>query len=189
MKRLETQRLVLRAWKKDDVDDLYNYAKNPNVGPNAGWEPHTDKAISSKIINLFIRQNDIWAITLKENKKVIGSVGLHKDEKRQTVKTRQIGYVLSEEYWHKGLATEAVLKVIDYAFTEMGLDLLSAYHYPYNKRSRNVIEKCGFKYEGTLRQSTINCDGDTLDTVCYSLLRAEYEELCKNTIPPFNHLM
>lgn len=57
MKLLETERLILRSWQSKDIDDLYEYAKNPNVGPMAGWQPHSDKSISQKILNSYI-END-----------------------------------------------------------------------------------------------------------------------------------
>lgn len=85
-----------------------------------------------------------------------------------------IGYALSEAYWGKGYATEAVKKVIQYGFEELGLEIISVYHYPHNKRSQRVIEKCGFKYEGTLRKSSVLYDGSIYDDVCYSITKEEY---------------
>jgi len=174
MKTLETDRLLLRAWSIDDVDDFFEYAKNPNVGPNAGWEPHPNKEFTLKIILAFIENGNVWAIVYKENGKVIGSLGLHTDKKREDVNAKMIGYVLSQEYWGRGLMTEAVNAAIRYAFEEIKLDLLSVCHYPFNVRSQKVIEKCGFQYEGTLRLACIRYDGAVLDDVCYSITSGEY---------------
>ncbi len=177
IKSLETERLVLRPWRPEDLDDFYEYAKNPNVGPNAGWEPHRDKEASQKILQSFIKGDEVWALEYKENGKVIGSVGVHHDEKRKGVKGRMVGYVLSEDYWGGGLMSEAVREVVRYMFEEAGYDILSCYHYPFNARSKKVIDKCGFKYEGTLAAASKLYDGSIHDDVCYSITRADYLDI------------
>lgn len=174
MKVLQTERMILRPWKVDDLNDFYGYAKNPNIGPNAGWEPHKDKDASLKILQSFIEKDEVWAIEFKENNMVIGSVGAHNDEKRKEINAKMIGYVLSEDYWGKGLMSEAVKEVIRYLFEEKKYDIVSCYHYPFNTRSKRVIEKCGFKYEGTLRSASKIYDGTIHDDVCYSITGAEY---------------
>lgn len=174
MKILETKRMILRQWKVSDLDDLYEYARNPNVGPNAGWEPHKNKVITREILQSFIEKDEVRAIVYKENNKVIGSIGVHYDAKRNGANARMIGYVLSESYWGKGLMSEAVKEVIKYLFEEEKYDVISCYHYPFNLRSKRVIEKCGFKYEGTLRLSSKIFDGSVHDDVCYSITREEY---------------
>ncbi len=174
MDTLETERLILRKFYISDVDDVYKYAISPNVGPDAGWEPHKDKEETMAVILEFISSKEVWAIVKKESNKVIGSIGLHKDVKREMENAKMIGYVLAEDYWGKGYATEAARRVIQYAFEELGLDLISVYHFPHNKRSKRVIEKCGFKYEGTLRNATVLYNGNVYDELCYSLTREEY---------------
>lgn len=174
MKAFETERLILRPWSLDDIDDFFEYAKSPNVGPNAGWQPHDNKETSMKILQLFIEKDEVWAIEYKENGKVIGSLGAHADERRNGVNGKMIGYVLSEDYWGKGLVTEAVKEVIKCLFEEEKYDILSCYHYPFNVRSKRVIEKCGFKYEGTLRSASKIFDGSVYDDVCYSIVKEEY---------------
>ena len=73
---IETERLILREFTFDDVTDLYEYASNPNVGPNAGWTPHKNICESEAVLNMFMRNDDVWAIVYKRNNKVIGSFGL-----------------------------------------------------------------------------------------------------------------
>lgn len=177
MKTLNTERLMLRKFQSSDLDDLYDYAKNPNVGPDAGWEPHVDKSVSKKILDMFIEEDEVWAIVNKASNKVIGSIGLHDDRKRNHAKAKMIGYVLSETHWGKGLITEAAKAIIKHAFEDMALELISVYHYPFNEGSKRVIEKCGFKYEGTLRQSSTIYNGNVYDDVCYSMTREAYERL------------
>ncbi|MEG1254934.1 GNAT family protein [Clostridium sp.] len=174
MKILETERLILRPWRLADLDDFYEYAKNTNVGPNAGWQPHENKEKSLEILESFIEKNEVWAIVNKKNNKVIGSIGNHGDKKRSISDARMIGYVLSEDYWGKGIMSEVVEKVIKHLFEDQDTSIISIYHYPHNARSRRVIEKCGFKYEGTLRMASEIYDGSIYDDVCYSMTREDY---------------
>lgn len=174
MKTLETERLLLRKFVESDLNDFFEYAKNPNVGPNAGWKPHERMEESAAILKDFIEQDEVWAIVDKDRNKVIGSIGLHNDRMRNCEKVKMLGYVLAEEYWGRGLVAEAAKEVIRFAFEELNLELLSVLHYPFNKRSQRVIEKCGFIYEGTLRHASTVYDGSVYDNVCYSMTRQDY---------------
>jgi len=180
MKTLETERLILRAWDIKDAEDFYEYAKHPEVGLNGGWPPHTSKDTSLEVIQYFIKENDIWAIVLKENNKVIGSLGLHADSKRPGIKVKELGFVVSADYWGKGIATEATKAAVAHAFGEMNLDLLSTYHKSFNTRAKRVIEKCGFTCEGTLRQASKRYDNQIFDALCYSILKSEYNPTTVN---------
>lgn len=174
MKTLKTERLILRKFCENDINDFYEYAQNPNVGPNAGWKPHEKIEDTFAILKDFIEKDEVWAIVDKDSGKVIGSMGLHSDKKRDNDKSKMLGYVLDERFWGRGLATEAAREVIRYAFEDLKLDLISVYHYPFNDRSKRVIEKCGFKYEGILRRSSTIYDGSIYDDVCYSLTHQDY---------------
>lgn len=174
MQTLETARLTLRSWRESDLDDFHTYAKNPNIGPNAGWSPHPDKAHTLAILRSFMERDNVWAIVDRTSHTVIGSLGLHEDEKRRNGKARSIGYVLAEEYWGRGLMAEAVKRVLQHAFEDLGLEIVSVYHYPFNLRSQRVIQKCGFRYEGTLRRSSAIYDGSVYDDICYSITKEEY---------------
>ncbi|MGI5894567.1 MAG: GNAT family N-acetyltransferase [Candidatus Merdivicinus sp.] len=174
-KPLETERLLLRRFEIGDLHDFSEYAVSPEVGPAAGWKPHESVEESQKILDEFIAGEDVWAIVWKETGKVIGSIGLHEESKRSpSADTRMLGYVLSRDYWGRGIMTEAARRMIAYAFEECGLELLSVQHFSFNNRSRRVIEKCGFTYEGTLRRCCLRYDGEWLDECCYSMTRAEY---------------
>lgn len=177
MKTLETSRFLLREWRVEDIEDVYEYAKNPNVGPNAGWKPHESREETQAIIERFRQQDDTWAIVEKATGKVIGSVGLHRDEKRNTPRVRMIGYALSESYWGQGIMVEVVKKVMAYGFDEMQLKLISSGHSAFNVRSKRVLEKCGFKFEGIIRCGYVNYDGCEFDEFSYSITNKEYEDL------------
>ena len=148
---IETDRLLLRPWRESDLDDFYEYASVEGVGEMAGWRHHDSREHSLKRLRAFIDEKDVFAIVCKENDKVIGSLGIHRSWANDTpeyahLKVKEIGYVLSKNYWGKGLATEAARAVIHYCFHELGLDALTCGHFTFNDRSRRVIEKCGFVF-------------------------------------------
>ena len=102
---------------------------------------------------------------------MIGTVGLHTDPlRRNHPGALMLGYAMSESYWGRGLMTEAAKAVVEYGFRELPIDLISCTCYSFNSRSRRVIQKCGFEYEGCLRQAAKRYDGKILDVECYSLL-------------------
>lgn len=171
---LETDRLTLRMWRKKDAPQLYEYAKNPNVGPQAGWKPHESIAESKMIISSIFLANMCWAIVEKGTGQVIGSIGLEEDKFRPHVKSKELGYSLSEDYWGKGIMTEAAKCIITHSFESLKLDVLMIRTGNENLRSQRVIEKCGFMYEGTLRRTYRIYDGSIREVRCYSMLREEY---------------
>ena len=147
---LESSRLILREWTLNDVDDMFSYASVPGVGEMAGWPHHQDKEESLRIVKHFIEGKHTFAIVYKENNNVIGSLGLEEygaeDKLREffNYQGREIGYVLSKDYWGQGLMKEAVCLVIEYLFNVLDYDFLLCGHYDFNNQSRRVQEKCGF---------------------------------------------
>lgn len=167
---LETDRLLLRPFKQSDAPELYECCKNPNLGNNAGWEPHESLEETAEVLDaVFLGKEGIWAITSKEAGNVIGSIGLIPDPKRQNPHTRMLGYWLKEDHWGQGLMSEAVRAVLKYGFTNLELHLISANCYPHNLRSQRVLEKNRFQYEGQLRQAELMYDGRIYDHLCYFL--------------------
>ena len=148
--RIETERTILRPWRESDLHDLYTYASVSGVGEKAGWNPHQSPEESRRILDSFIRNKKTFAIELKENGKVIGSVGIEPRDSDAGLpherKGREIGYVLSKDFWGRGLMPEAVRAVIDYCFRELRYDYLTCGHFNHNDRSRRVVEKCGFHF-------------------------------------------
>ncbi len=146
--RIETERLILSPWKETDLEDFYAYARVEGVGEKAGWNHHRSMEESCSILDMFIREKKTLALEWKENGKVIGSIGLEPrdpglDERMQG---REIGYVLSKDYWGRGLMPEAVNAVIGYCFEKLQFDYLTCGHFDHNDRSRRVVEKCGFRF-------------------------------------------
>lgn len=107
---------------------------------------------------------------------MIGSIGFMDDPKRQNFKARMIGYAMSENFWGQGLMTEAANEVLKFGFESLGLEVISAYCYPRNARSKRVIIKCGFEFEGTLRKCEKVYNGDVFDNECYSILKSNYKK-------------
>ena len=174
---LETERLILRGWRRKDAPALYAYARNPNVGPNAGWKPHADVRESRMIITQMFQQNMTWAITMKGDDTPIGSIGFEPDAYRPNIASREMGYSLNEAYWGQGIMTEAARRLLAYGFGEMRLQSVMIRTGEANLRSRRVIEKCGFQYEGTLRRCYRMYNNEIRDSRVYSMLAEEYEEL------------
>ncbi len=148
---IETDRLFLRPFRESDLDDFFEYASVEGVGEMAGWQHHENKQISQEILNNFIKGDKIFAIVFKANGKVIGSVGIEKYGREDAFTEfndyngREIGYVLSKDYWGRGIMPEAVKAIIDYLFNVTKLDFIICGYYDFNLRSKKVQEKCGFK--------------------------------------------
>lgn len=175
MDEMMGDRIYLRRFEEKDLFDFNEYAKDPAIGPNAGWLPHKDIDESKQILSHFITSKEVWAIIFKENEKVIGSIGLHQDRCRTGINARSLGYILAATYHHQGLMRESVKIMMHYAFEVLKVELLSVYHFPFNLESKKVIEHAGFHYEGTLRMQFITPNKIIHDSCCYSLLRSEYE--------------
>ena len=148
--RIETDRLILRPWQAADLVDFYNYAKVDGVGQMAGWIPHKSMDESKQILNMFIREKKTLALVLKETGCVIGSIGLEEfeptDPHGEDQQGREIGYVLSKDYWGRGLMPEAVQAVIGFCFDSLHFDYVTCSHFKRNAQSQRVIEKTGFHF-------------------------------------------
>ncbi len=148
---LETERLLLRPFKATDLDDFFEYAHVEGVGEMAGWKHHENKDDTKKILDQFIYEDKTYAIVYKENNKVIGSLGIDKYDLEDKLTEfnglygREIGFVLSKDYWGNGLMPEAVNCIINYLFSVLNIDFLTCCYHLFNSQSKRVQEKCGFK--------------------------------------------
>jgi len=175
---LFTERLIIRPLSINDAQDMYDYSYRDNVGPRAGWKPHQSIADSEAVIRSMINQTmtdtniGIFALEYRENKKMIGTIGVHRYDK--TNLSAEVGYVLHPDYWGKGLMVEALTKVIMWLFDQMGLYRIECSHFDFNFQSKRVIEKCGFTFEGISRKKIVLSDGSRADLYNYAILRDEY---------------
>jgi ribosomal-protein-alanine N-acetyltransferase len=148
---LQTDRLLLRSFKSTDLQDFYAYAQVDGVGEMAGWKHHESIEESQQILDEFIQEDKTFAIVFKENNQVIGSLGVEKyglEEKLTEFdgyQGRELGIVLSKDYWGQGIALEATKAVIAHLFDVLDLDFLLCGYYDFNVQSKRVQEKCGFK--------------------------------------------
>ncbi len=154
MMNLQTKRLILRKWQESDAESLYKYAQNPNIGPIAGWPPHTSIENSLEIIKNVLSADESYAVVLKETGEAIGSIGLmlSNSEIRSAEiaeKEGEIGYWIGEPFWGQGLIPEAVCELLRHAFEDLQLTAIWCGYYDGNEKSKRVQEKCGFIYHHT----------------------------------------
>lgn len=149
--QIETERLMLRPFRRSDLYDLNEYASVEGVGERAGWKHHETLEETRSVLDGFISEDKTFAIVLKENGKVIGSLGIEEYGMEEALtefynyKGREIGYVLSKDHWGNGIMPEAVSAVIDHLFNVLDFDFLTCGYYEFNAQSKRVQEKCGFK--------------------------------------------
>ncbi len=150
--RLETQRLILRPWEETDAESLYEYAKDPRIGPITGWPVHTSVENSREVIRTVLSAPENYAVCLKTDNRPIGCVGLTVGEKSNLKlpdTEGEIGYWIGVPFWGQGLIPEAVRAVIRRGFEDLGLTTLWCGYFEGNDKSRRVQEKCGFTYHHT----------------------------------------
>lgn len=116
-------------------------------------------------------ENDTFAFAITVDEKVIGSIGVYRQENihRQTA---ELGYYIAEEYWDKGIMTEAIKQICQYVFQKSDILRIYAEPFAYNEASCRVLEKAGFQYEGTLRNNAVK-NGKVIDMKMYSILKTE----------------
>lgn len=177
MKRLETGRLLLRPWTQEDAADLYEYARDPRVGPVAGWPTHKSEEESREIIRTVFAKPGVFAMELKDSGKVVGSIGFtdsHREELPQP--DDELGYCLSPACWGQGLTPEAAREILRYGFEELGLSTIWCNYYEGNEKSKRVIEKCGFPYRFS-QDSEVSLLDEVRLTHYHALTREEWRAL------------
>ena len=177
---LETVRLILRPWEDADAPGLYEYARDPEVGPRAGWKPHESVEESLKIIHGPLGEPETYALVLKELGRAVGSAGLFPPEDYcppaglpAGAVQLELGYWIARPLWGQGLAPEAGRELLRYAFEELGCAAAHCSHFDFNAQSKRVIEKLGFSYR--LTRETTDQTGRVHSTLCYILPREAWE--------------
>lgn len=154
---LTTERLILRPWRNEDAPALYFYAKDPDVGPAAGWPVHTGVEDSRRIIRDVLSAEETYAVVPRETSpsekaSPVGSVGIMIG-KRSSLGIEndegEIGYWIGVPFWGRGLIPEAVRELMRHGFEDLLLKTLWCAYYDGNEKSRRVQEKCGFRYHHT----------------------------------------
>lgn len=173
---LITDRLVLREITEYDIGDFFEIFGDYEILKYYGMRPYKSPedaaGFMGRLINKFETKTGIrWAITIKENDEMVGTIGYKNWDTRSC--KGEISYELKPKYWSMGYVTEALKKVVDYGF-ENGLNRIEAWDMEGNIASKRVLEKSGFRYEGTWREHTY-WDGKMHNIEWFSILRKEWE--------------
>lgn len=180
-KRLETERLLLRAFVVEDAEAMYdNWANDPEVTKYLTWSTHECEQVSRRTLEDWTSQYPKldyyhWAIVLKEENEPIGSIigVVRGDDKLELV---HIGYCIGKKWWKQGIVSEALAALIKFFFEEVKVNRIEAQFDPNNIGSGKVMKKCGMEYEGTLREADWNNQG-RCDASMYAILAKDYERL------------
>lgn len=182
---LQTNRLILRPWREEDAEELYKYAKDPAVGPAAGWPPHTSAENSAEIIRGVLSEPENYAVVLKETGLPVGCVGIKRgtrcgaDAKKDEA---ELGYWIGVPYWGRGLIPEAVRELLRRCFEDLGCSAVWCGCFDGNDKSRRVQEKCGFRYHHTVKDRPCPLLG-AVRTEHFSLLTKEqWENDCAESV-------
>jgi ribosomal-protein-alanine N-acetyltransferase len=170
---LETDRLVLRQLRADDLEDIFEYASDPEVAKYTSWTAHETIKDTEVFLNYVLdlyKNGEVapWGVVYVG--KIVGTCGFVGWDLRSS--RAEIGYALSREYWGRGLMTEAVGEIISFGFRSMKLNRIQGRCEVENIASARVMEKAGMKFEGLLREHEYS-KGRYLDIVIYSVLRSE----------------
>lgn len=169
----------IRKWKLSDAKDLATALSNAKIQNNLrdGLPyPYTEQdGVDYISAMLSADENETFAFAITVDSKVIGSIGVFRQGNIHRL-TAELGYYIAEEYWGKGIMTEAVRQICEYVFDKSDIIRIYAEPFAYNTASCRVLEKTGFQYEGTLRNNAIK-NGKIVDMKMYSLLKEKIKEL------------
>ena len=155
---IETERLILREFRRDDREKVHEYAVDPEVYHYMPWGPNTEDETSAFIERAIAsrhrdpRLHFELAVTLRETGRLIGGAGIRAAD--ECFRTADMGYCLRRDAWGRGLATEAAAGLIEFGFKQLGVHRIWATCDTGNVRSAHVLEKAGMKLEGTMRDDT-----------------------------------
>ena len=175
---LATEHLLLRPLVMRDARDIFAYASDPEVARYVLWDPHTSLADTRSYIRymrgLYRRGlPSSWGVELRETGRVIGTVGFMWYSSQNL--SAEVGYSFAREHWNRGYATEALRAALCSAFASIPLNRVEAQHDVRNPASGRVMEKCGMKMEGVLRQRIKN-KGELADVALWAILRSDLED-------------
>ena len=182
MPTLETRRLILRRIAMRDAGDIFEYSKDKEVARHVLWSAQKDVSEAKDYCRFMMKryrcdQPSSWGIIEKATGRLVGTIGyMDHNEDNATV---EVGYSLARWLWNGGYMTEALARVIEYTFEAMDINRIEAQHELDNPSSGRVMEKCGMKKEGVLRQRLYN-KGRYVDVALYAILKEDYEKRNKH---------
>ena len=163
--RLETERLMLRPWREEDLEDFYRYASVPGVGEMAGWDHHENREKSAAILKLFMDEKKTLALEEKATGRVIGYILFHELDEG----VYEMGWFFNRTCWGNGYALEACKAVVDHAFNQQNAHKIFAETID-GGRSVGLMKKLGMKPEGIQRSQVKDRSGTWADLYLYGLL-------------------
>ncbi len=175
-KTIETERLILRKFRIEDAEEMYeNWASDPEVTRFLTWPAHANVEVTKRVIMDWLSRYEDggyfnWVMELKENGSVIGNISVVK--LKENIEAADMGYCMSRAYWGKGLMPEALKAVMDFLFDEVGLNRVASCHDVNNPKSGRVMEKAGMKKEGIFRAAGKNNQG-ICDEVWRAMLKSD----------------
>ena len=180
---LETERLLLRRWRESDAEDLYNSAKDPEVGLPAGWPPHDSIEHSLEIIKNVFKSAECYAICLKEDKKAIGAIELmYNLRESDNAGECELGFWLAKPFWGRGIIPEAGREMLRRAFEDLGMKKVWCGYYDGNEKSKRVQQKLGFRYHHTKNNIPIVPLNETRIEHINCITRDEWKAMNNNII-------
>ncbi len=173
---LTTQRLRLRQIRPDDAEAIFATASDEETMRFIGRGTHQTiedtRAYIQRHLALYVeRQAILWCITMCDHNRVVGSCSLHHFD--EGYHRAEVGYELNRAYWGQGIMPEAVSAILTYGFTDLALHRIEAIIDDANARSKSLLLKLGFQYEGNLRQRFVSLHGFE-DEYYYGLLHDEW---------------
>ena len=174
---LTTPRLTLRRMMVVDYEDMYEYACRQDVTKYLTWRPHPDREYTREYLQYLGNRYAAgmfydWAVIYEPDCKMVGTCGF--TSFNCSSDSAEVGYVLNPEYWGKGIATEALTRVLEFGFEELGLHRIEAKFIQENERSRRVMEKVGMTFEGVMREGMLIKGSYQSIGIC-SILRHEWQ--------------
>lgn len=173
---LQTERLTLRRFTAEDAEEMYNtWAKDERVTKYLTWQPHASPADTEKVLESWVesyKEDNYyhWGMVYEGN--LIGAICVVRLDERS--EWAELGYCMGYDYWGKGLMTEAAQGVIDFLFSEIGINRITIEHAVKNPASGRVAKKCGMIHEGTKREYFKSSWGEFLDISFWGILRKEW---------------
>jgi len=173
---LENEVLLLRRFAETDAEALFrNLYSDAEVMRFLPWATHTTIAGTEALLESYITgyaNQDFyaWAIVARDTNEPIGFIDTLIDA---TINAIKVDYGIGKTWWHKGYTSSALACVISFLFQQVHANRIYATHDPRNPNSGKVMEKCGMKYEGTLRQARYR-KGEYSDRAMYAILAEDY---------------
>ncbi len=187
---LQTNRLILRRMQRSDSRDMFEYARDPAVTRFLTWDPHPDEAYTRRYLTYVASRYKAgeffdWSLILRTENKMIGTCGFTRIDCKNHL--GEVGYVLNKNYWGRGLATEALQRVIQFAFEVLKLGRVESRFMEGNIPSKRVMEKAGMTFEGFAEAPLLTKGRSVAVGVC-SISKDAYPTMQKASLLHLNNL-